>query len=155
MKPFKTYALIIIYLIVSVPVLYIASNLYSNKIALLIIYSLITFLVLGTILHRGLKKFNKFYMNERDMLYNILDDVDAIIIVWSKDLRVFNYNDCFLKKTQYPPDFLKKAKNIKSVFLLDYDNHKDIATILDNRDITIKCSDGSCLSVIWKRNNFV
>ena len=76
------------------------------------------------VLKRTVNSVENFYSREREMLYNILDDVNAMIIVWSKDLSVFNLNDCFFNKTGYGRKYLKNKQVVSKIF--NCDNFSDL-----------------------------
>ena len=97
------------------------------------------------------KRIVDFYSNERELLYSILDDVNAMIVVWSEDLSMYNANECFYTKTGFSEKYLNKKENfIKAFFACENFKSFSYKDYCIARQSKVLCNDSSCLTVLWK-----
>ena len=148
---FSKYGFIIfLYFLITSLILILLLNTFDLAYIIIPTYSIISIAFVSLALRQSAHSVEKFYTNEREILYNILDDVNTMIVVWSEDLSVLNFNDCFFTKTGYGEKFLRKKEDIKKIF-----NCEDSKTFLydkskESKELKITCFDSSELTVFWK-----
>ena len=93
MKSLKYIFITLLYFIIAGPVLYILIAKYDFDFMVISASFLIRFAFVLLILKLESTRIKNHLANEINLLYNILNDINAIFIVWSEDLSVFNIND--------------------------------------------------------------
>jgi len=140
------------YFLVTLPFCYIA---YVNNIHFLLIaciFVLVTAGVIFLILKLSSKTVEGFFVNERQMLYNILEDLNAMIIIWTSDLSINNVNDCFFDKTGFTEENFSGKGTLQNIFEMDAKTLKSASErdICVNKESKLLCADGKELTVFWK-----
>lgn len=149
MKDKKVLLHVIFYFALTIPFCYIA---YLSDLALvgsIIIFSFLMLLFVFMLVCMRKKKLEEFFTCERDMLYNILEDVNAMIIVWDSNMNIVNVNDCFTEKTGYDKEDVKSSKLLLKILGLD-SNKLDYSEICTERETHITCLNESKIDVFWK-----
>ena len=147
MKSSKTTLLIFLFFIITCPGLLLFLDVTKAPYIIIPAYSLISIGYIIILLKTDKNNVYNFYENERQMLYSILDDVNALIFVWSEDLKVCNVNECFYQKTGYDDKLLSDKKKFKNIFIYDHNCARGSTNALQSKII---CADKSELTIMWK-----
>ena len=147
MKSTKTIILIFLFFIITCPCLLLLLDVTQVPYIIIPAYSLISIGYIIILFKTDKNNIYNFYENERQMLYSILDDVNALIYVWSEDFKICNVNDCFYQKTGYDEKFLSNKKNFKNIFLYENGIDFDPAQTIQCKII---CANKSEITVRWK-----
>ena len=150
-KTAKLLLTISIYFLISLPVAYFSFEKTDGSLFVLIIFAISTIIAFAAALKASKKHLELDFNDERTMLYNILEDVDAMIILWSPTKGILNLNNCFTKITGYSIDDLADPKIWNSFF------HTDVLVteeeICADREELVCGSDGNFLNILWKTTN--
>ena len=103
---FKYPIYILLYFIISLPIFVLTYEFTGKNISIHMIYVAISILACCFIIYRFSKKINYRNKLEKSMLYNVLDNIGAMIVVWSHDFSSVKSNSCFLDKTCFNPETL-------------------------------------------------
>ncbi len=147
MKSTKTILLIFLFFIITCPGLLFLLDVTHAPYIIIPAYSLISIGYIIILLKTDKNNIYNFYENERQMLYSILDDVNALIYVWSEDLKICNVNDCFYQKTGYSEKFLSNKKDFKNIFVFEKGAFFDPKQTIQCK---LVCADKSEMTVRWK-----
>lgn len=153
MKNTKTLLSVVLYFLFTVPSMYLLVNLYSPSV-IFIIYGLVSIAFICILVHVNSRSVQSYYINECTMLYDILEDVDAMIIVWTSDYDVVNVNDCFTRKTGYTATEFKKLQLLQATVPVTDENGELLpqSEICSDKQTTIPSKSGSELTAFWKTN---
>lgn len=147
MKFSKNTVFTLLYFVITCPIVIFLLNNINLPYIIILSYVLITIAFVLIMIKLNSNAIEQFYSNERQMLYSILDDVNALVIVWSEDLSIYKVNDCFYEKTGYDKKYLSKLDNFKSIFIDK--KLEDFATMDGQKSKLLRC-DKSELTVVWK-----
>ena len=148
MKLPKTILILLSFFVVSCPALLILLNITNSVFIIIPSYLLIAICLSIFVSRLEKKETESFFENERNMLYSILDDVKAIIIVWSDGLKTYTVNDSFYEKTGFKPQDIADKKDFIKIFGKKSDSAENI--LVENFTSQILCADSSCLTIEWK-----
>lgn len=148
MKPKLTTILIAVYYILSCFILILCLSLFNAPAIIIPVYVVIS--TAFTFLLSKYIKVNakKYYENERVMLYSMLEDIDAIIVVWSENLSSYTVNDCFYHKTGYTKRDLLDRKSFLRIFSDGKAFNPE--KFIGKHHAKIRCKDKTSLKIEWK-----
>lgn len=147
MKSLKYIFITLLYFIIVGPALYIFITKFNFDFIVILLCFIITFGFVALIFKLESARIKNHLSNEVNLLYNILNDISAIFIVWSEDLSVFNLNDSFYSKTGYDEGYFNKKENIKKLF-----KNASVKSLVSDNSVELRlvCADLSELTVVWK-----
>lgn len=147
MKLSKFSLLIIFYYLISLPVLTITAYNTDAYAIIIPVYLLISTGFTLFIASKAKKTYKSYYESERTMLYSMLEDLNALIVIWSDKLDSFTVNDCFYIKTGYRKNDLKDKKSFLNIFSDGKAFNPENA--LGKHCAKIQCKDKSSLKIQW------
>lgn len=138
--------------LISIIVCYFVLTNSNNPLLIITIYSAIILMIIFFVFRSHTKSMKTIFNKEREMLYSILEDVNAMIVVWSPDLSFYKMNDCFFEKTGYSEGNFDNKSMWKKIFPHEKMRLSEM-TIEDcckDREMKTVCANGSELTTVWK-----
>ncbi len=136
------------YFCISSPIAYILIKNTDMLLLELSVYSVLSVAIVFSAIFLNTRYVKQNYEDERTMLYNMLEDVDAMIALWSPDKGVLNVNECFTMITGYDLEALSNTQLWQSVFR--YEPSQNDETICADKETTIFSSENQQLNILWK-----
>lgn len=152
---FKYPVCIFLYFVISLPLYFFFCSNSKNELIYQILYSILSISICCFLLLKLSKQINSKNELEKSMLYSVLDDIEAMIVVWSDDSSSIKVNSCFINKTGINPNDMQNNKLLSIIFGKDY----NINTPIDGKDIppSIECSfknrNDKDMTILWKTTN--
>jgi len=147
-RRYKNVLMVALYFLISLPVCYFVLKHTSLTLLTISVYALLTGAFMLLTIHNREKFIESQYQNERSMLYNILEDVNAMIVLWSPQQGVLNVNECFTAITGFEDDVLSDPNVWKNIFRFDLSLNED--EICSDRETTLCTCDKKTLNILWK-----